>query len=309
MLCKQFVKQWQLQLFVGIGLAYLLIFSWGPLFGWIIAFKDYSIRNGFGGILSSKWNNFKFFKEFFSYYRFRELLKNTIVLSVSKLVVTFPAAILLALLISEVRAVFVKRFIQTISYLPHFISWMLVYSIALNLFSENNGVVNDILLKSGLVKKAIPFMNSPDLFYGFAIGLSVWKTTGWSSIIFLAAIMSIDATLYEAAAVDGAGRLSRIWHITLPSMLPAVVTVLIINIGAMLGGGMGGSNFEISQLFGNAGNETTADIIQTYSFTMGLSKGRFAFATAVDMCQSAISIVLVITSNALSKKISGVGLF
>jgi putative aldouronate transport system permease protein len=166
-----------------------------------------------------------------------------------------------------------------------------------------------MLSDTGIISKPIPFMNSPDLFYGFTVGLSVWKTTGWSSIIFLASITSIDTALYESAAVDGAGRLARIWHITLPSILPAIVTVLIINIGAMLGGGMGGSNFEISQLFGNNGNSSTADIIQTYSFTMGLSKGRFSFATAVDICQSVISITLVVASNALAKKISGEGLF
>jgi putative aldouronate transport system permease protein len=309
MIKKQFVKQWQLQLFIGFGLLYLLIFSWGPLFGWVIAFKDYSIRTGFAGIFSSTWNNFQNFKEFFSYYRFQELLINTISLSLLKLLANFPAAILLALLISEVNNAFFKRLFQTISYLPHFISWVLVYTIAFNLFSENRGIINEIFLRLGFIKQPIQFMSSPNLFYGFTVSLSVWKSAGWSSIIFLAAITSVDQALYESAAVDGAGRLARIWHITLPGMLPAIVTVLIINIGAMLGGGMGGSNFEISQLFSNPGNSSASDIIQTYSFTMGLSKGRFAFSTAVDMCQSFISIVLVVSSNWAAKKISGEGLF
>lgn len=306
---KQFLKQWQLQLFVCFGLLYLLIFSWGPLFGWIIAFKDYSIKDGFWGFITSKWNNFKFFKEFFTYYRFGELFRNTVLLSVFKLIATFPAAVFLALLISEMRWPLAKRFFQTISYLPHFISWVLVYTIAYNLFGETSGLINQSMVKYGLIAKPIPYLNSAELFYPFTVFLSIWKTAGWSSIIFLAAITSVDTALYESAAVDGAGRLVRISHITLPSILPAIVTVLIINIGSMLGGGMGGSNFEISQLFGNGANSSTADIIQTYSFTMGLSKGRFAYATAVDMCQSIISIILVVSSNALAKNISGEGLF
>lgn len=302
-------KQWQLQLFVLLGVLWLVVFSWGPLFGLTIAFKDYNIRTGFLGIFTSEWNDFKHFREFFGYYRFGELLRNTVVLSVSKLAATFPAAILLALLISEMRNRYAKRIFQTISYLPHFVSMVLVYTIAYNLLSETGGVVNEVLLNSGLITRPIPFLNSADMFWGLSVFLSVWKTTGWSSIIFLAAITGVDPTLYEAAAIDGAGRLKRIWHVTMPSILPAVVTVLIINIGSMLGGGMGGSNFEFSKLFGNSSNAASADIIQTYSFTMGLSKGRFAFSTAVDLCQSLISVVLVISSNAISKKISGIGLF
>ncbi len=302
-------KQWQLQLFVGLGLLWLLVFSWGPLFGLVIAFKDYSIRSGFSGIITSPWNNFKHFKDLFSYYRFPDLLRNTVALSVLKLAATFPSAILLALLLSELRSRFAKRIFQTISYLPHFVSMVLVYTIAYNLLSENNGAVNALLLGLGLVDTPIPFLSSPDLFYGLAVGISIWKTTGWSSIIFLAAIAGVDPTLYEAAAMDGASRIKRVYHITLPSILPAVVTVLIINIGSMLGGGMGGSNFEFSKLFGNASNAEMADIIQTYSFNMGLSKGRFAFATAVDLCQSLISLVLVALSNAISRRVSGISLY
>lgn len=301
-------RQWQLQLFVCIGLVCLCVFSFAPLFGIVIAFKDYSIRQGAAGIFTSPWNYFAHFREFFTNYRFSELLRNTLILSVSKLAATFVCAILLAVLISEVRNRYMKRIYQTISYLPHFISWALVYTIAYNMFSENAGVVNAVLKNLHLTDSPVPFMTDASYFYGFAVFLSVWKTTGWSAIVFLAAITSIDPGLYEAAAVDGANRLRRIWHITFPSILPSVVTVLIINIGSLLGGGMGGSNFELSYLFGNASNSATADIIQTYSFTMGLSKGRFAFATAVDLCQSVISICLVLSSNWIAKRVSGIGL-
>jgi len=301
-------QQWQLQLFVFFGLIWLCIFCFAPLCGIIIGFKDYSIRTGISGMFTSEFNNFAHFKEFFSNYRFGELLRNTICLSVLKLLATFPSAIFFALLISEVRVKSAKRLFQTISYLPHFISWALVYTISYNMFSENMGVVNDLLVQLHIVSEPVAFMTSEKLFYGFAIFLSIWKTTGWSAIIFLAAITGVDPQLYEAAEVDGAGRLKRVWHVTLPSILPSIVTVLVINIGSMLGGGMGGSNFEISYLFGNGSNSATADIIQTYSFTMGLSKGRYAFATAVDLCQSIVSIILVFTSNWAAKKISGHGL-
>lgn len=306
---RRYKQQWELQFFVYLGIAFLVVFSWAPLFGIIIAFKDYSINTGFAGIFSSEWNNFKHFKEFINNYRFIELLRNTIVLSVLKLSFTFPVAIFFALLINEVRLKTAKRIFQTISYLPHFISWVLVYTIAYNMLGEKTGVVNMLLVNLGVIDKVVPFMTSANMFYGLAVFLSLWKTTGWSAIIFLAAITGVDATLYEAAEVDGAGRLKKIWYITLPGILPSIVTVLVINIGSMLGGGMGGSNFELSYLFSNSNNARMADIIQTYSFTMGLSKGRFAFATAVDLCQCIISILLVLVSNKLAKKISGHGLF
>lgn len=305
----RYKRQWQLQVFVYLGLLWLILFCWAPLFGILMAFKNYNIRTGIGGIFTSEFNHFKHFKDFFSYYNFNGILRNTIILSITKLLATFPAAILFALLINEVRISGIKRTLQTVSYLPHFISWVLVYTISTYMLGEQSGLVNEFLKKIGIIQKSIPFMSSDDTFYGLAIFLSLWKTTGWNAIIFLASITNVDPTLYEAAAVDGAGRLRRIWHVTLPGILPAVVTVLIINVGAMIGGGMGGSNFEICYMFGNVANVRTSEIIQTYSLTQGLMNGRFAFATAVDVCQSVISIILVVSSNWVAKKVSGSGLF
>ena len=306
---RKYRRQWELHLFVYLGIAFLAVFSWAPLFGIVIAFKDYTITTGLAGIFSSPWNSFKHFREFFSNYRFAELLRNTVMLSVGKLLFAFPAAILFALIITEVRNRKVRRTFQTISYLPHFISWVLVYTLSYHMLSERTGVVNKLLTEFGFLSSPIPFLSSAKSFYALAIFLSLWKTTGWSAIIFLAAITGVDPALFEAATVDGAGRLRRIWHITMPSILPSIVTVLIINLGALLGGGMGGSNFELSYLFSNSNNAARADIIQTYSFNMGLAKGRFAFATAVDLCQCIISIILVLISNKAAKKISGYGLF
>ncbi len=212
-------------------------------------------------------------------------------------------------MISEVGNNVFRRVVQTVTYLPNFISWILVYGISVALFSENTGIVNQVLKNLGIIENGIPFLTDPNLFWGMAVFTSIWKSSGWWSIIFLAAISGIDVSLYEAAICDGAGRLKRIWHITLPGIKGAVITVLILSIGSFLGGGMVGSNFEQSFLMGNNVNNSTSEIIQTYAFKMGMAQGRFSYATAVDLIQSVISLTLIIVSNAISKKITGEGIF
>lgn len=306
---KKFRKQWQLQVIALAGMAILFLFSYMPLFGIIIAFKNYSINMGFAGIFESEWVGLKWFKEFFSFYRFGEILKNTLVLSLSKLALSFPAPILLALLLSEMRCTWFKRLVQTVSYLPNFISWVLLYTIATAFLNADTGIVNKLLLNLGLVDTSVPFLTSPDYFYGVSVFLAVWKNSGYWAIIFLAAIAGIDSQLYEAADIDGAGRLAKIWHITLPGIRASIITVLILSIGSLLGGGMGGSNFEQAYIFGNTFNNSTSEILQTYSFKTGLSNGRFAYATAVDLIQSVISVLLILISNWGAKKTTGEGIF
>lgn len=306
---KKFRKQKEIQLFVLLGMAILFVFSYMPLFGIIIAFKNYSINSGFAGIWTSKWIGLDNFREFFGYYRFPELLKNTLTISFLKLFFTFPAPIILALLLNELRFNPFKRLVQTVSYLPNFISWVLVYTIANAFLNGDIGVVNQLLLKAGLIDKSIPFLTSPKWYLGVATFMAVWKNSGYWAIIFLAAITGIDSQLYEAAEIDGAGRLQRIWHITLPGIKGSIVTVLILSIGSLLGGGMGGSNFDQAWIFGNKMNNGVSEIIQTYAFKMGLSQGRFAYATAVDLVQSCISIILILLSNFVAKKTAGEGLF
>ena len=306
---RKFWRQKEIQLFALTGVVYLLIFSILPMFGIILAFKSYKITSGIAGIFTSEWVGLKYFKDFFSDYRFPELLRNTVVISTLKMIFAFPFPIFLAVLISECKSKPFKRVVQTVSYLPNFISWVLVYGISSALLSQNSGVINEILVKLGMVSRGIPFLTDPDYFWGMSVILSVWKSSGWWAIIFLAAIAGIDSTLYEAASIDGAGRLKRIWHITLPGIKGSIVTVLILSIGSFLGGGMVGSNFEQSFLMGNTVNNATSEIIQTYAFKMGMAQGRFSYATAVDLIQSMISIVLVIISNFAAKKLSGEGLF
>ena len=306
---RRFKMQWELQVFALLGVAFLALFSYLPLAGIVIAFKDYSITSGFEGIVTAPWNNFSNFKEFFGYYRFGELFKNTLALSLLKLIFSFPAPIILALLLSELRNQKFKRVVQTVSYLPNFISWVLVYTIANAFFNVDIGVINQVLLKIGLIKEALPMMTSAEAFYPMATFWAVWKNMGWWAIIFLAAITGIDPVLFEAADIDGAGRIKKILHITLPGIKGAIVTVLILSIGGLLGGSMGGSNFDQSYIFGNSINNSTSEIIQTYAFKMGLAQGRFSYATAVDLCQSMVSVTLILISNKVAKMTTGEGIF
>nr|WP_245976016.1 ABC transporter permease subunit [Paenibacillus prosopidis] len=306
---KRFQKQLPFQLFVWIGLAFLLVFSYIPMFGIIIAFKNYKISTGIDGIFTSSWAGLTHFKELINDYNFPMLVRNTLVLSVLKIVFSYPIPILFAILLSEVRHVFLKRFVQTVSYLPHFISWVVVTGISYAFFSSGFGIFNDLLLSLHLIKEPLNILTDPDSFWALAVSTAIWKEAGWWTIIFLAALAGIDPSLYEAAEMDGASRLRRIYHITLPGLKGASIVVLILTIGNMLGGGLVGSNFEQSMLLGNTLNSETSQIIQTYAFTIGLAQGRFSFATAIDLMQSVISVFLIFTSNAIAKRVSGTGLF
>ena len=300
-------KQGMLQLFVLAGLRYLLVFSYTPMFGIIIAFKKYSIVSGIPGFFTSPWVGLKHFREFFTDYRFPQLLRNTLVICSLKLVFAFPIPIVFAVMINEIRNRAFKRVVQTVSYFPHFISWVVITGMLMTLFSENNGAVNELLTSWGY--KPLAVMTNPDAYWALAVLSDVWKETGWWTIIFLAAITGIDQSLYEAAHIDGAGRLKCIRFITLPSIKGSVMVVLILALGSFLGGGLSGSNFEQSLLLGNPLNNTRSEIIQSYSFKVGLTEGRFDYAAAVDLVQSLISVTLVFSSNAISRKISGSSLF
>jgi ABC-type polysaccharide transport system, permease component len=277
--------------------------------GLIMAFKNYSISMGVKGIFTSNWVGFKYFQEFFTDYKFWPLVRNTVALSCFKLVFAFPIPIIFAIMLNEVKKDKFKRFVQTASYLPHFISWVIISGLAVNFLSTDRGAINDILSNIGLIKEPIPFLSSADYFWGMAVSTDIWKDMGWWAILFLAAITGIDLSLYEAADIDGASRLSKIWHITLPGIRGTITVVLILALGNLFGGGTSGSNFEQSYLLGNPMNNDKSEIIQTYLFNVGLSKGRYAYATAVGMIQSAISLVMIFSSNYFAKKISDNSLF
>ncbi len=301
-------KQSTLQCFVLVGMVFLFLFSYIPMVGLIIAFKKYNISDGIMGFFTSPWAGFKFFKEFFTEVDCGIIIRNTISISLLKVIFTFPLPILFAIMISEVRAIKLKKFIQTASYLPHFISWVVVYGIIFAFFS-NNGVVNNILSALHLVKEPIPYLTNENNFWPLVVISDAWKEFGWWAIIFIANIVSIDPSLYEAADIDGATRIQRILYVTLPCIKGAISVVLILTMGNLLGGGMSGSNFEQCLLLGNDLNRLTSEIIQTHVLKVGLVQVRFSYATAVGLLQSVISVILIFSSNLVVKKISGKGLY
>lgn len=298
-----------LQIFAWAGLVYILIFNYAPMAGILVAFKKFSIKDGFMGIFTNEWVGLKYFIEFFNDYMCWPVIKNTLIISLLKILASFPAPILLAIMITEVKNRPFKKFVQAVSYLPYFISWVIVAGILTAFFSQSRGLVSEFIIKTGISDKGVSFLTDPGSYYQLAVWTSIWKSTGWWSIIFLAAISGIDPGLYEAAMVDGAGRLKRIWHITLPGILPAIVTVLILSVGSFLGGGMMGGNFDQTMMLGNKLNASASEIIQTYAFKTGMVDLRFNYATAIDLMQSIISVILIFATNAVSKKITETGLF
>ena len=302
-------RQRMLKIFAWAGLVYILILNYAPMAGILVAFKKFSIKDGFMGIFTNEWVGLKYFIEFFNDYMCWPVIKNTLIISLLKILASFPAPILLAIMITEVKNRPFKKFVQAVSYLPYFISWVIVAGILTAFFSQSRGLVSEFIIKTGISDKGVSFLTDPGSYYQLAVWTSIWKSTGWWSIIFLAAISGIDPGLYEAAMVDGAGRLKRIWHITLPGILPAIVTVLILSVGSFLGGGMMGGNFDQTMMLGNKLNASASEIIQTYAFKTGMVDLRFNYATAIDLMQSIISVILIFATNAVSKKITETGLF
>ncbi|MDR0999218.1 MAG: ABC transporter permease subunit [Clostridiales bacterium] len=305
-LVARLLRQRWLQLFVLLGMAYLVIFNYMPMAGIIIAFNNYKLSSGILGMFTSPFVGLDHFIEFFSDYQIGDLFINTILMSITKLLFSFPLPIILALALNEVKNRLLKRTIQTVSYLPYFISWVIVYGFC-NIMFTKTGVINDLIAALG--GERVAFLSNPDAFLPLAVFTAVWKETGWWAIIFLAAITSIDLSLYDSAQVDGASRLQRIFYITLPGIRPTITVVLILALGNLLGGGLSGSNFEQAYLFGNAGNLERAEILQTYIMKVGLSKARYSYAAAAGLVQSLIGLALVGISNFTANKLTGEGLF
>ncbi|MFD0714690.1 ABC transporter permease [Paenibacillus sp. GCM10027626] len=306
---KKIRSQGFYQTFAVLGVLYLFVFAYIPMFGLIIAFKDFKLASGIPGFFTSEWVGLKWFEEFYNDINFWKIIRNTVAISVLKLIFTFPIPILFALILNEVRKQAVKRVVQTVSYLPHFISWIVVSGIVFSMLNESNGLINQGLIALGMIKEPISFLANSNYFWAILVVSDVWKEMGWWTILFLAAIVGVDQTMYEAAVVDGASRIQRIIKITLPSIKPTIVIVLILSLGNLFGGGLGGSNFEQAYLLGNQLNNDVSEILQTYTLKMGLAQGRYSYATAIDLLQSVISLILVFTSNYLAKRASGVGLF
>ncbi|MFF2090690.1 ABC transporter permease [Paenibacillus sp. NPDC058174] len=297
---KIFKSQLTLQMMILPCMLFLLIFAYIPLAGNIIAFQDFKIISGFTG---SEFVGLSHFKEMFSDPTFYMAMKNTVILSLFYLLVVFPAPLLFALLINEIPFVRFRKILQTTSYLPHFISFAMVASMWIILL-DSQGVVNQSLLTLQLIQHPIEFWTDPDLFRPLSLLVSIWKETGWGAIIFLAAVAGINPDLYEAAMMDGAGRIKRIIHITLPNLIPLFAILFILKIGTLFTG-----NLDHSILLGNSFNKESSYVIEYYSLQMGLELTRYSYATAVSLFQAVMSLLLVLFANWFSGKVSGNRLF
>ena len=281
------------------GFAYYIIFNYGPMYGAQIAFRDF---NAYEGFWNSPWVGFKHFEAFFNNPYFFRLLRNTLTISISNLLFGFPAPIILALLLNEVRKNWVKRSMQTLLYLPHFISQVVVCGMIIWFTSLRGGVINNLITTFG--GEAVHFMAQPKWFVPVYVISGIWENIGWGSIVFLAALAGIAPSLYEAAIVDGAGKFNRMIHITLPSILPTIIIMFIMRMGNMFSVG----HSKILLLYNPATYET-ADVISTYVYRRGMLGADFSFSSAVDLFNSLCDFILIVIFNKISQKIGETSLW
>ncbi|SKC38604.1 ABC transporter permease [Krasilnikoviella flava] len=281
------------------GILYFLAFKYAPMGGLVIAFQDYMPFLGIGG---SPWVGFDHFVRFFTEDTFLVLLRNTVVISLLLLVFAFPVPIILALLLNEVRTKVFQRSVQTVIYLPHFMSWVIVASIFYVLLSTDGGAVNNLIVEWG--GQPIPFLTDPDWLRPLYVGQEIWKGAGWGTIVYLAAMTAVDTQLYEAAELDGAGRMRQTWHITLPAIRPTIIVMFILAIGDFLELG-----FEHMFLVMNSLNRSVGDIFDTYVYTTGIENGQLSYAAAVGLFKGLVGLVLVIMANRLAKRFGEEGVY
>ncbi len=276
------------------GLLYFIVYKYAPMLGIIIAFKDFKLKEGiFGSPWADPW--YKYFKEFFASPANTRVITNTITISIGKLLVGVLPPIIFALAVSECRSRRFTKVVQTVSYLPHFLSWVVVYGICTTMLSEGTGVINHFLTSMGM--KQIPFLTSNKYFQGTLIGSDLWKSLGWGSITYLAAIMGIDQELYDAAEVDGCGRFRRIWYITLPGIRKIIVVLLVLKLGNILDAG-----FNQVYVMMTSQVNMSGEIIDTWIYTRGIGKLNYSLSTAVGLLKSVIAAILVFGTNKLARK-------
>lgn len=294
-----FRRTWTLYLMMLLPMAFFIIFRYTPMSNIVIAFKNY---NMFKGVWQSEWAGFKWFERAFTSLDFWDALRNTLVLNVLDLIVGFPAPIILAIVLNELVFKRFKRLTQTVVYLPHFLSWVIISGMALQLLGPSSGVVNLFLRELGL--GPIEFLGKENLWVGTYVTLGLWKEVGWNAIIYLAAITGINMELYEAAEMDGAGRFRKIWHITLPGIRATIVVLLIMNLGRILG-----IEFDRPYAMQNTAVMNVADVISTYVYRVGIRGFQFSLTAAVGLFQSAVCVIFLLTANSLAKKFGERGIW
>ncbi|MFC7681380.1 ABC transporter permease [Paenibacillus sp. GCM10028914] len=285
-------KEWDLYLLLVPGILFILLFKYTPMYGIVIAFKDFNIFTGFA---DSPWVGWKHFEKLFTSPDFALVFKNTVIISLLKILILFPLPIVIALMLNEMKKMIFKRTIQTVIYLPHFLSWVIVSGLFIDLLSTNGGLVNKLLVSLNL--EPIAFFLDNSVFRSVLVTSAGWKETGWSTIVYLAAFSTIDPVLYEAAKIDGAGKWKQLWHITLPGIAPIIILMFILRLGNILEAGT-----EQILVMYNPVVYKVSDVIGTYVYRQGLGNQDYSFTTAVGLFEAIISFTLVIVGNSLSKK-------
>lgn len=296
---RPLLKFWDFYLMLIPALLFLLVFKYAPMYGVVIAFKDFNIIQG---VMKSPWVGLQHFRELFAFSEFPQVVRNTLIISLMKLVIGFPAPIIMALLLNELRFALFKRTVQTITYLPHFISWVVIGGITVDLLSPNSGIVNMVLQSFGV--KPIFFMTDEKLFRWILVLTDIWKEAGWGAIIYLAALLGINEELFQAATVDGAGRIRQIWHISLPGIRSTIVVLLLLRLGNVLDVG-----FEQVLAMYNPTVYSVADIIDTYVFRVGLGTMQFGLTTAAGLFKSVIGCILLIVANYIARRLGEDGIY
>ena len=290
---KEISRQKFLMVCAAIFFVYGIVFYYVPLAGWVMAFQDYKPEDGLFG---SKFVGLEKFKFLFSDDVFLRDIRNTLAMGVLNLVTTFLMAIIFAILLNEVRNMFGKKLVQTVSYLPHFLCWIVVTGILHDALSST-GIINEMLVNLGILNSPINFFANPGYFWPIVAFANVWKETGWNAIVYLAAITSIDPSLYEAATLDGAGRWGKIWHVTLPGIKSTIMILLIMNIGNVLNAG-----FEVQYLLGNGLVKSVSETIDIYTLTWGISQNDYSLGTAAGIFKSVVAIILILGANWIAKR-------
>jgi len=301
---KNTMRKWwgqkYLQFMVLPGIIWMFVFNYIPMGGIVIAFKKYKITKP---ISEAPWVALKYFKEFFNDSNFGDVLTNTLGISILKLLIGFPLPILFALLVNEIRGIKFKKISQTLSYLPHFLSWVVLGGI-LTTWLAKDGVINDFLVAINILKEPISFLGGPQYFWGLALISDSWKELGWAAIIYLAAIAGVDQQLYEAATVDGATKIQKIIYITLPSITGTIAIMLILQVSTLLN-----TNFDQMMILKNQINVSRSQVIDTYVYQVGMQMGKYSYATAVNLFRSVIALFLLLISNKTCKKLLGRSLY
>ncbi len=297
---RSFKMQKQIWFLCLLALIWVAIFCYYPMIGNVIAFLDYYPGMN---ILECKFIGLQNFKRFFMLPQWKQVMRNTLVISGLSLTIGFVCPIIFALLLNEVKNKMFKKVVQTISYMPYFVSWVVVASIMLFLLGSE-GVINQLLLSLGIIDKSISFLSEKDYFWGLLTTANIWKGLGWSAIIYISAIAGVDQELYQAGAVDGLGRFGKVWHITIPSIVPTIVVLFILGVGGILNAG-----FEQQLLIGNESTRQVWEVIDTYVYRYGMQLGNYTFGTAVGLMKSVLGFALVCLTNWISGKVLDTQIF